>query len=71
MNSNFQNAHVCRDGVCFKTTFILDITSKVILGNPFIALLYPIEEITEKGLTTKILRQKISFPLSYHPWQET
>jgi hypothetical protein len=36
------NAHVCRDGVCIKTTFILvkDITSKVILGNPFIALLY-------------------------------
>ena len=34
------NAHVCR-GVCIKTTFILvrDITSKVILGNPFIALL--------------------------------
>ena len=41
------NAHVCRDGVCIKTTFILvkDITSKVILGNPFIALLYPIKQI--------------------------
>jgi hypothetical protein len=44
------NAHVCRKGVCIKTTFILvkDITSKVILGNPFIALLYPIRQISEK-----------------------
>jgi hypothetical protein len=63
------NAHVCRDGVCIKTTFILvkDITSKVILGNPFIALLYPIKEISEKGLTTKILGQKITFPFILPP----
>ena len=49
------NAHVCRDGVCIKTSFILvkDITSKVILGNPFITLLYPIKEITEKDLPHK------------------
>ena len=51
------NAHVCRDGVCIKTIFILvkDITSKVISGNPFIALLYPIKEILEKGLPTQVL----------------
>jgi hypothetical protein len=36
------NAHICNDGVCFKTTFILvtNITSRIILGNPFLALLY-------------------------------
>jgi hypothetical protein len=63
------NAHVCREGVCIKTTFILvrDITSKVILGNPFIALLYPIKQISEKGLTTQILGQKITFPFILPP----
>jgi hypothetical protein len=63
------NAHVCRDGVCIKTTFILvkDITSKVILGNPFIALLYPIKEISEKGFATQILGQKITFPFILPP----
>jgi hypothetical protein len=37
------NAHICNDGICFKTTFILvkDITSRIILGNPFLALLDP------------------------------
>jgi hypothetical protein len=35
------NAHICNDRVCFKTTFILvkNITSRIILGNPFLALL--------------------------------
>jgi hypothetical protein len=37
------NAHICNDEICFKTTFILvkDITSRIILGNPFLALLDP------------------------------
>ena len=37
------------------------------LGNPFIALLYPTEEISKKGLTTQILGQKITFPFSLPP----
>ena len=63
------NAHVCREGVCIKTIFILvkDITSKAILGNPFIALLYPIKQISKKGLTTQILGQKIAFPFILSP----
>jgi hypothetical protein len=54
------NAHVCREGVCIKTTFILvkDITSKVILGNPFIALLYPITQISEKRTYNTNFRTK-------------
>jgi hypothetical protein len=54
------NAHVCRDGIYIQTTIVLvkNITNKVILGNPFIALLYPIREISEKELTTKILDQE-------------
>ena len=63
------NAYVCRDGVYIKTTFILvkDIISKVILGNLFIALLYPIEQISEKSLTRQILGQKITFPFILSP----
>jgi hypothetical protein len=36
-------AHVCQNNVCFKTTFVLvkNMTDKVILGLPFITLLYP------------------------------
>ena len=50
------NAHVCRDDIYIQTTFVLvkNITNKVILGNPFISLLYPIREISEKGLITEI-----------------
>ena len=50
------NAYVHKDGIYIQTTFVLvkNITNKVILGNPFITLLYPIREISEKGLTTQI-----------------
>jgi hypothetical protein len=63
------NAHVCRDGIYIQTTFVLvkNITNKVILGNPFIALLYPIREISEKGLTTEILNQEITLPFFMPP----
>jgi hypothetical protein len=63
------NAHVCRDGIYIQTTFVLvkNITNKVILENPFIALLYPIREISEKGLTTEILDQEIIFPFVMPP----
>ena len=46
-------AHVCQDNKCFKTTFVLvkNMTGRVILGNPFMCLLYPF--ITDsKGITT-------------------
>jgi hypothetical protein len=63
------NAHVRRDGIFIQTTFVLvkNITNKVILGNPFITLLYPIREISEKGLTTQILNQEITFPFVMPP----
>ncbi len=63
------NAHVCRNGIYIQTTFVLvkNITNKVILGNPFIALLYHIREISEKGLTTEILDQEITFPFVMPP----
>jgi hypothetical protein len=56
------NAHVCQDNVCLKTPFVLvkNMTDKVILGLPFIHLLYPF--ITEEdGITTSPLRQPVKF----------
>ena len=63
------NAHVHRDDIFIQTTFVLvkNITNKVILGNPFITLLYPIREISEKGLTTQILDQDVTFPFVMPP----
>ena len=46
-------AHVCQDNTCFKTTFVLvkNMTDRVILGNPFVCLLYPFITDSE-GITT-------------------
>jgi hypothetical protein len=47
------NAHVCKDKVCFKTSFVLvkNLNDKVILGLPFIHLLYPFTT-EEDGIMT-------------------
>ena len=39
INYKIPNVHICNDGVCFKTIFVLikDLSSKVILRNPFMA----------------------------------
>jgi hypothetical protein len=62
MKINFQinKAYVCQDNVCFKTSFVLvknmtdkviNMTNKVILGLPFITLLYPFTT-DDGGVTT-------------------
>ena len=63
------NAHVCRYGIYIQTSFVLvkNITNKIILGNSFIALLYPIREISKTGLTTEILDQEITFSFVMPP----
>lgn len=42
INYKIPKAHICQDSVCFKTSFVLvkNMTYKVILGLPFIILLY-------------------------------
>jgi hypothetical protein len=47
------NAHVCKDKVCFKTSFVLvkNLNDKVILGLPFIHLLLPFTSDVD-GITT-------------------
>ena len=61
-------AHVCQDNVCFKTTFVLvkNISDKVILGNPFMCLLYPFTTDSE-GITTRPFGQPVKFKFLRSP----
>ena len=60
--------HICQDNVCFKTSFVLikNMTNKLILGLPFIYLLYPFTTST-KGLISKHLGQTIMFSFTTEP----
>ena len=55
INYKIPNDHICNDGVCFETVFVLikDLSSKIILGNPFMALLYPFLT-TDEGIKTNV-----------------
>ena len=61
-------AHVCQDDACFKTTFVLvkNMTDRVILGNPFMCLLYPFTTDSE-GITTHPFGQPIKFKFLRNP----
>ena len=62
------NAHVCQDNTCFKTTFVLvkNMIDRVILGNPFMCLLYPFT-IDSKGITTHPFGQPVKFKFLRKP----
>ena len=64
----FPKAHVCQNNTCFKTHFVLvkDMTDKVILGNPFMCLLYPFTTDNE-GITTHPVRQLVKFSFLRSP----
>jgi len=55
-------AHVCQDNVCFKTSYVLvkNMTDKVILGLPFITLLYPFTT-DQDSLITYPMDKKVKF----------
>jgi cell division septum initiation protein DivIVA len=61
-------AHVCQDNVCFKTTFVLvkNMTNKVILGLPFITLLYPFTT-DHDDLITYPMDEKVKFKFLAKP----
>ena len=42
-NYKLPNVHICNDGICLETIFVLikDLSSKVVLWNPFMVLIYP------------------------------
>ncbi|KAI8571991.1 hypothetical protein RHMOL_Rhmol01G0164100 [Rhododendron molle] len=56
------NAHICQDKICFQSTIVLapDLTDNLILGTPFICLLYPFTT-NEEGLITKPFGQQVMF----------
>ena len=62
------NAHVCQDNTCFKTTFVLvkNVTDRVILGNPFMCLLYPFITDSE-GITTHPFGHPVKFKFLRSP----
>jgi hypothetical protein len=62
INYELNNAHVCQDNVCFKQSFVLvkNMSDKVILGLPFIALLYPFTT-DDEGVTTHPLGESVKF----------
>lgn len=62
------NVHICQDNICFKTSFVLitNMTDKIILGLPFIYLLYPFTTST-KGLVSKHLGQIVTFNFILEP----
>ena len=61
-------AHVCQDNACFKTTFVLvkNMTDRVILGNPFMCLLYSFITDSE-GITTHPFGQPVKFKFLRNP----
>ena len=62
INYKIPNVHICNDGVCFETVFvsIKDLPPKIILGTPFMALLYPFL-VTNEGIKTNVLGKDIFF----------
>ena len=61
-------AYVCQDNTCFKTTFVLvkNMTDRIILGNPFMCLLYPFT-VDGEGITTQPFGQQIKFKFLRSP----
>ena len=61
-------ANVCQDNTCFKTTFVLvkNMTDRVILGKPFMCLLYPFITKSE-GITTHPFGQLVKFKFLRSP----
>ena len=62
INHKIPNVHICNNGIYFETTFVLikDLPSKIILGTPFMALLYPFLVI-DVGIKTNVLGKDIFF----------
>ena len=62
------SAHVCQDNTYFKTTFVLvkNMTDRVILGNPFMCLLYPFITDSE-GISTHPFGQTVKFKFLRSP----
>lgn len=56
------SAKICKDQICYKTSFLLvrNIHESIILGTPFLALLYPFT-VNNAAITTNALGREIKF----------
>ncbi|CAL9004310.1 unnamed protein product, partial [Prunus brigantina] len=68
LNYEIPKAHVCQNKICFKTSFVLvkNITDEVILGLPFIALLYPFQ-VDYDGVISTYLGENVKFEFLSKP----
>ena len=68
INYKIPSVHICNDGVCFEIVFVYikNLSSKIILGNPFMTLLY-LFLMTEEGIKTKVLGKDILFKFILPP----
>ena len=66
--NNQTKAHIHNNGINFRTPFFLidKLSSKVILGNPFLALLYTFST-TDNGICTNILETEVNFKFILPP----
>ena len=68
INYKIPNVHICNDGICSEMFFVLikDLSTKIILGNPFMTLLYPFLT-TDEGIKTNVLGRDILFKFILPP----
>ncbi|KAI5322802.1 hypothetical protein L3X38_031874 [Prunus dulcis] len=68
LNFEIPKAHICQNKICFKTSFVLvkNITDEVILGLPFLALLYPFQ-VEYDGLISTHLGETVKFKFLSKP----
>ncbi|GAV59040.1 Peptidase_A3 domain-containing protein, partial [Cephalotus follicularis] len=63
------DVHICDKGIYIKQSFILvkdDLGIEIILGQPFIEVIKPFK-VTNGGITTKLIQQKILFTFNEKP----
>jgi hypothetical protein len=62
------NAKICKDQICYKTSFLLvkDMKENIILGTPFLTLLYPFM-VNDKEIITEALGRTVKFEFTHQP----
>ena len=68
INYKISNAHVCNKNICYKISLLLvkDMNKEIILGTPFLSLLYPFR-VNAKGIKTIFEGQEIRFDFLSSP----
>ena len=68
ISNKLTKAYIHNNGINFRAPFFLTdkLSSKVILGNPFLALLYPFST-TNNGICTNILETEVNFKFILPP----